>query len=132
MRRRNFITVLAGAMAWASGAYAQEPLHVIGFLSSFSDVVPGSLAAFRQGLKETGFVEGKNLSIEFRSADAHYDRLPSLAAELVDRNVSVINAYDLPAAFAAKAATRTIPIVFGTGADPVKAPSGPSDLTEVM
>ena len=108
-------------MAWASGAYAQEPLNVIGFLSSFSDVVPGSLAAFRQGLKETGFVEGKNLSIEFRSADAHYDRLPSLAAELVDRNVSVINAYDLPAAFAAKVATSTIPIVFGTGADPVKA-----------
>jgi putative ABC transport system substrate-binding protein len=120
MRRRNFITALAGAMAWASGAYAQGPQRVIGFLSSFSEVVPGSLAAFRQGLKETGFVEGKNVSIEFRSADAHYDRLPSLATELVDLNVSVINAYDLPAAFAAKAATKTIPIVFGSGADPVK------------
>src|SRR5215469_12772726 len=121
MKRRDFITVLAGATAWASGAYAQEPRHVVGFLSSFSDVIPSSLAAFYQGLEETGFVEGKNITIEFRSADAHYDRLPSLATELVVRNVSVIFAYDLPSAFAAKAATKTIPIVFGSGADPVKA-----------
>src|SRR5215475_5006755 len=121
MRRRDFITIFVGATAWASGAYAQEPRHVIGFLSGFSDAMPGSLAAFRRGLEEIGFVEGKNITIEFRSADAHYDRLPSLATELVVRNVSVIFAYDLPSAFAAKAATKTIPIVFGSGADPVKA-----------
>ena len=121
MRRRNFITIFVGATAWASGAYVQEPRHVIGFLSGFADAMPGSLAAFRRGLEETGFVEGKNISIEFRWADGHYDRLPSLATELVVRNVSVILAYDLPSAFAAKAATKTIPIVFISGADPVKA-----------
>jgi putative ABC transport system substrate-binding protein len=94
---------------------------VIGFLSGFSDPgMPGSLAAFSRGLEETGFVEGKNLSIEFRWADGHYDRLPSLAAELVGRHVSVIYAYDVPSALAAKAATKTIPIVFVIGADPVK------------
>src|SRR5215469_12224141 len=120
MRRRDFVTFLGGATAWASGAYAQEPRHVIGFLSGNSDAMPGSLAAFYQGLKEKGFVERKNLSIEFRWAGGQYDRLPSLAAELVARNVSVIVAYDLPSAFAAKAATKTIPVVFGVGADPVK------------
>src|SRR5215469_6786131 len=120
MRRRDFITILAGAMAWMSAARAQEPRQVIGFLGGLSDAMPGTLAAFYQGLKETGFVERKNLSIEFRWAGGHYDRLPSLAAELVDRNVSVIVAYDLPSAFAAKAATKTIPIVFSVGADPVK------------
>ena len=81
---------------------------------------PGALAAFSQGLKEMGFVEGRNVDIEFRWADGHYDRLRSLAAELADRNVSVIVAFDLPSAFAAKAATKTIPIVFSVGADPVK------------
>jgi putative tryptophan/tyrosine transport system substrate-binding protein len=121
MKRRDFITILASATAWASGAYAQEPRHVIGFLSGFSDAMPGTLAPFYQGLKETGFVEGKNVSIEFRWADGHYDRLPSLATELVVSNVSVIFAYDLPSAFAAKAATKTIPIVFLSGSDPVKA-----------
>jgi putative ABC transport system substrate-binding protein len=82
--------------------------------------MPGGLAAFYQGLKEIGFIEGRNISIEFRWADGHYNRLPSLAAELVDRKVSVIWALDLPAAFAAKAATKTIPIVFAIGGDPVK------------
>jgi len=82
--------------------------------------MPGGLAAFYQGLKEIGFIEGRNISIEFRWADGHYNRLPSLAAELVDRKVSVIWAHDLPAAFAAKAATKTIPIVFAIGGDPVK------------
>src|SRR5215469_13303385 len=121
MRRRKFITILVGVTAWASVAYVQEPRHVIGCLIGFADAMPGSLAAFRRGLEETGFVEGKNISIEFRWADGHYDRLPSLATELVIRNVSVILAYDLPSAFAAKAATKTIPIVFISGADPVKA-----------
>jgi putative tryptophan/tyrosine transport system substrate-binding protein len=98
----------------------QEPRHVIGHLSGRSDVVPGALAAFHRGLKETGFVEGRNISIEFHWADGHYDRLPSLAAELVGHNVSVIWANDVPSAFAAKAATKTIPTVFTIGGDPVK------------
>ena len=95
---------------------------MIGYLSGFSDAspYPGSLAAFYKGLQETGFVEGRNVNIEFRFADGHYDRLPSLAAELVARKVSVILAEGVPSAFAAKAATKTIPIVFLSGADPVK------------
>jgi putative ABC transport system substrate-binding protein len=122
MRRREFITLLGGAAAWVSPARAQEPRRVIGFLSGFG---PSSFAdvgntAFRQGLKDAGFVEGKNISIEIRLADGHYDRLPSLAAELVGHDVAAIFAVDLPSAFAAKAATKTIPIVFVTGADPVK------------
>jgi putative ABC transport system substrate-binding protein len=120
MSRREFITVLAGATAWMSLARAQRPRHVIGSLSGFSNLMPGGLEAWYQGMKETGFVEGKNISIEFRSADGHYDRLPTLAAELVERHVSVIFATDLPSAFAAKAATKSIPIVFTIGADPVK------------
>ena len=122
MRRRDFIAVLASATAWASVARGQEPRRVIGILSGFSnpDPFPGGLAAFYQGLKESGFVEGKNISIEFRRADGDYGRLPSLANELVGRNVSVIWTNDVPSAFAAKAATKTIPIVFSMGADPVK------------
>ena len=119
MRRRDFVTFLSGAMAWATAARAQEQRHVISYLGA-SDPWPGELPAVYQGLKETGFVEGKNLSIEFRNADGHYDRLSSLAAELVGRNVSVILVADVPSAFAAKAATKTIPIVLAIGADPVK------------
>ena len=120
MRRREFITLLGGAAAWVSPARAQEPRRVIGFLASASsDAFPGWLAAFLQGLKDTGFIEGNNISIEWRWAEGQYDRLPSLAGELVSRSVAVIVAFDAPAAFAAKAATKTIPIVFGTGADPV-------------
>ena len=78
------------------------------------------MPAFVQGLKDAGFVEGRNISIEIRRADGRYDRLPSLAAELMGRDVAVIFAADLPSAFAAKAATKTIPIVFAHGADPVK------------
>jgi putative tryptophan/tyrosine transport system substrate-binding protein len=120
MRRRDFVTFLGGAMTWMSAARGQEPRHVIGFLSGSSDAMPGTLAAFYQGLKETGFVERKNLGIEFRWAGGQYDRLPSLAAELVARNVSVIVAHGVPSAFAAKEATKTIPVVFVVGADPVK------------
>jgi putative tryptophan/tyrosine transport system substrate-binding protein len=123
MRRRDLLTILAGTTVWTSTARAQEPRRVIGFLGGFSqpsEVVPGLLPAFYQGLKESGVVEGRNVGIEFRWADGHYDRLPSLAAELVGRNVSVIYALDLPSAHAAKAATKTTPIVFVTGADPVK------------
>lgn len=123
MKRREFIGLLGCATAWASGVRAQEPRQVIGILSGFgfsglfAEVL---MPAFSQGLKDAGFVEGRNISIETRHADGHYDRLPSLAAELVGRNVAAIFAPDVPSAFAAKAATQTIPIVFVTGADPVK------------
>ena len=82
--------------------------------------IPVQMAAFVQGLKDTGFIEGKNISIEWRWAEGQYNRLPSLAGELVSRGVAVIVVWDAPASFAAKAATKTIPIVFVTGADPVK------------
>ena len=123
MRRREFITLLGGAAASVSPARAQEPRRVIGVLTAFgfpslfSEV---GMPAFFQGLKDAGFVEGRNINIEIRQADGQYDRLPSLAAELVGRDVAAIFAADLPSAFAAKAATKTIPIVFATGADPVK------------
>jgi putative ABC transport system substrate-binding protein len=124
MRRREFITLLSGAAAWVSPARAQEPRRVIGVLtgfdfpSLFSEVV---MTGLLKGLKDAGFVDGRNIDIEIRqAAGGHYDRLPSLAAELVGRDVAVIFATDVPSAFAAKAATKTIPIVFSTGADPVK------------
>jgi putative ABC transport system substrate-binding protein len=122
MRRREFITLLGGAAAWVSPARAQEPRPVIGVLSALtvSAYAPGAMPAFFQGLKDAGFVEGRNISIEIRQADGHYDHLPSLAAELVGRDVAAIFAPDLPSAFAAKAATETIPIVFSIGADPIK------------
>jgi putative ABC transport system substrate-binding protein len=120
MRRREFITLL-GAATWVSSARAQEPRKVVGFLGSASfDTFPGARAAFVQGLKDIGFIEGKNLNIDWRWAEGQYDRLPSLADELVSRGVAVIFTIDAPAASAAKAATKTIPIVFTTGADPVK------------
>jgi putative ABC transport system substrate-binding protein len=123
MKRREFIGLLGCATAWVSGVRAQEPRKVIGVLSSLG--LPGFFAevvmpAFSQGLKDVGFVEGRNISIELRLADDHYDRLPSLAAELVRRDVAAIFVTDVPAAFAAKAATETIPIVFTIGADPIK------------
>jgi putative ABC transport system substrate-binding protein len=124
MRRREFITFLGGAAAWVSPARAQEPRRVIGVLASFgfpSVFSEVGMPAFFQGLKDAGFVEGRNINIEIRqAADGHYDRLPSLAAELVGRDVAAIFAADLPSAVAAKAATKTIPIVFASGADPVK------------
>jgi putative tryptophan/tyrosine transport system substrate-binding protein len=121
MRRREFITLLGGMVAWASPTRAQEPRRVIGYLGSSSpNTFPDVVAAFVQGLKDTGFIEGQNLSIEWRWAEGQYNRLPSLAGELVSRSVAVIAAGDAPASSAAKAATKTIPIVFATGADPIK------------
>jgi putative tryptophan/tyrosine transport system substrate-binding protein len=124
MRRREFITLLGGVAAWVSPARAQEPRRVIGVLAGFgfpSVFSESAMPAFFQGLKDAGFVEGRNVNIEIRQvADGHYDRLPSLAAELVGRDVAAIFAPDLPSALAAKAATKTIPIVFASGADPVK------------
>jgi putative ABC transport system substrate-binding protein len=120
MRRREFITLLGGAAAWVSPARAQEPRRVIGVLGSASSDTAPFVAAFVQRLKDTGFIEGNNISIEWRWAEGQYNRLPSLAGELVSSGVAVIVAFDAPAASAAKAATKTIPIVFATGADPVK------------
>jgi putative tryptophan/tyrosine transport system substrate-binding protein len=121
MRRREFIALMGGAAAWASLARAQEPRRVIGFLGSSSpDTSAPLLAPFIQGLKDTGFIEGKNIRIEWRWAEGQYNRLPSLAGELVSSGVAVIVTQDAPASSAAKAATKTIPIVFATGADPVK------------
>jgi putative ABC transport system substrate-binding protein len=122
MRRREFITMLGGAAVWPRVGHAQRTAtQVIGFLSAVS---PGQfeqrLAGFRQGLNETGYVEGQNLAIENRWAEGRYDRLPALAADLVDRRVGVIVAYTDAAALAAKATTTTIPIVFLNGDDPVK------------
>ena len=121
IRRRELIAGLGGAAAWPLAARAQQPLSVIGYLA------PGSAAgnvarlpAFKQGLRETGHVEGQNIALEYRYAGNQYDRLPALAADLVRRKPAVIFAFGLSAAQAVKAQTATIPIVFRMGEDPVK------------
>jgi putative ABC transport system substrate-binding protein len=119
--RREFIAVISGAAVWPLAARAQKPLPVIGFLRQGPPEPSPLINAFRQGLSETGLIEGHDVTIENRWAEGHYDRLPALAAELVDHRVAVIAAAFLPAALAAKAATRTIPIVFLSGSDPIGA-----------
>jgi putative ABC transport system substrate-binding protein len=125
MRRREFIRLLGGAAAaaWPLPATAQKPaMPVIGFLNSETPAGYGPMAAaFRQGLSETGFAEGRSVAVEYRWAEGHMDRLPALAADLVRRRVAVIAAAGSASSLAAKAATTTIPIVFSSAIDPVPA-----------
>jgi putative ABC transport system substrate-binding protein len=131
MRRR---TVVAGLLATPATSHAQQAaprppkqMQVVGFLGATSpEALQTSLVAFHRGLAETGHVEGRNMVIEYRWAQEHYDRLPALAIELVERNVSVIVAATLPSALAAKAATTTKPVIFFSGGDPVEQGSSPA------
>jgi putative ABC transport system substrate-binding protein len=122
MRRRNFIKGIVGsAAAWPLVAWAQQVMPAIGFLDPrLPDAITDRLRGFREGLKDTGYVEGENVAIVYRFAENQDDRLPALAAELVRRRVAVIVTAGVPPAFAAKAATTTIPIVFVVGDDPAR------------
>jgi putative ABC transport system substrate-binding protein len=120
MRRREFIALLGAAAVGPLAAHAQQPaIPVVGFLRTTLIDVPHYVTAFRQGLEEAGFVEGQNVTVEYRSAEGRPDQLPALVADLMRRPLAVIVGHT-PAALAAKAATTTVPIVFVTGGDPVR------------
>ena len=122
MRRREFIAVIGTATAWPFVARAQQPnIPLVGFLNvGSSDGYRPMAAAFRQGLQETGYVEGQNVAIEYRWGEGQSDRLPAMIADFIHRQVAVIAATSTPAALAAKSATKTVPIVFETGGDPIQ------------
>jgi len=122
MRRRDFIAVVSGAAAWPLAVRAQQPaIPVVAFLHAASlETEARGLAEFRKGLSEIGYIEGQNVMIEYRSAEGQADRLPALAADMVQRRVSVIATMANNAAVAAKATTTTIPIVFTVGGDPIR------------
>jgi putative ABC transport system substrate-binding protein len=122
LRRREFITFLGGAAAWPLAAHAQQrpAIPVIGYIEAGSFAAPDRLAAVHRGLSEIGYVEGRNLAIEYRWGEDHLDLLPALADDLVHRQVAAIIALTTVVAMAAKAATKSIPIAFSSGADPVE------------
>ena len=120
LKRRDFITLMVGAAAWPIAARAQEPaIPIVGFLSSVS-YSAGFASAFRQGLVDMGYVDGRDVAIDYRWTERSYDELPGMAADLVQRRAAVIGALGPPAVVAAKSATSSVPIIFITGADPIQ------------